>query len=635
MTELSLFGVGRAVTRTYTDKLFYFIFFAANMLLIGLLFVANFKGDMRKITHGTDYNGNLCGVGYPSNLTISESDWASRKYLWYPFSYDEVTREFRILSAIKYGICVSDCNPSEGRVETYGGDYNVNTQSFKVLLQSEETFHRCVPNFKSFVCPSGNCTADAEKSNGKAAAAMGFTGFFFGLVQQVYSSLWVTFLFFFAAVALCFIWIIFLRRAVKPVVIVAMCLVFVVGSGITISIFAHYKSLQNDPTTEGSDSAKLTLLAGVVAAVLVFLYVCVMLFMRKSIMLSCDIIEEGTRIIADIPAVMLVPVGTSVVMFGNVVMFAAIAALLYTIGVNETRSTEVQNSFGQMVTVKTHVYSRPKWVDVGQVFNLFMMLWVLAFQNGVAYMTVALSGVTWFFSAPGDDKDKTSRVLESYCTVIKYHPGTVAFGSLLFAIMGFLRMIMRALEKRFRATKGANTACCLVLCCANCCLSCLESIVKFITEHGFVMTAMTGGSLIEGARESVRLLSTNPSVLTINVISDVVLAVSRVLIVIVVTFAGIIALDAREGNNSTTVAACGLVLAIGTWYIAGAFTRVMTVCIDTTLLCFCYDLDQNNGADRPYYAPEGLKQHIKQANDRQKEKDKNKGVEQGLLNNRH
>ena len=640
--ELALQGVARTASRSVTDKVFYAIFTACNILLLVLLFLGYSKGDIKKITQGTDYNGNVCGLGYPANLTISQEEWATRTLLWYPFSYDTVTKEFRIVSAIKFGVCVAECNPVSGEVATYGGLSGASdSQTFKVMLKSAETFNRCIPDFKSFVCPSGNCTVDAEKSNGKAISEMGVTGFVFGLIQQVYRSLWVTLCFFLAAVLLCFVWIIFLRRAVKPVVVSALALLFVAGIGVTVAFFARHKSLQNSPETEGSDSAKLAFAGGIVSAILVLLYVCVMVYLRKSIMMSCDVITEGTRIIAETPTVMLVPVATSVLVFGGVVLFATVAALLYTVGTNETRTTMVENIFGQMVPAKTHAYRRPGWVDAGQVFNFFMMLWTLAFHNGVAYMTISLAGSSWFFSAPGDEKDTTGRVAESYITVARYHPGTVAFGTLLFAIMGMLRAIMNALEKRLRDTSGANAACCLFLCCANCCLSCLDRIVRFLTEHGFVMSALTGTSLIGGAREAVRLLATNPAVLTINVVSDVLLSVSRILIVVIVTFCGVVALDARQKADSgvisgVSVLACAILLGVGTWYIAGTFTRVMTVCIDTTLLCFCYDLDKNNGADRPYYAPQSLQQHITTANARDAEKRRKKGkdVEEGLLNNR-
>lgn len=611
--ELACPGVGRNVQRQCTDKLCSLLFLICNCLFIALLIVSLSQGNINKIVKGTDYNGNVCGSGYPDGLTINESEWQSRTLLWFPFSYDTQAKEFRITSALQYGICVQECNPANNLQTTYGGSANETAQTFAVYLQSSETFHRCVPNFNTYECPSGNCTGN-EKSNDRVANELGFGGFFFGLVEQVYSSIWITLLFLIIAVIICFLWIIVLRRAVKPVVIIVLTAILVVGGFIVLALFLHYRDLQNDASTKGTDSSKIALAAGIISAVLLFLYVCVIAYLRKSIMLSCDIIEEGSKIIVDIPQIMLVPIWTSVIIFLNLVTFASIAALLYTVGTNKMVDTQVSNLLGQMVTVKTHEYVRPTWVSYGQVFNLFMMLWILAFQNGVAYMTISLTGVIWFFSVPGNQKVTKSPVCESYCIVQKFHGGTVAFGTLLFTIVAIARFLLNAFEKHMQKTLKNNTACCLLLCCANCCLSCLDRIIRFLTEHGFVMTAMTGAPLISAARESVSLLTSTPAVLSINLISDVVIGISRILITLFVTATGAAALSHYSNDSNVTVVACVVVLALGTWFIAGTFTRVLTVCIDTTLLCFSYDVKHNNGMDRPYYSPDDLKEHISRAN---------------------
>ena len=54
-----------------------------------------------------------------------------------------------------------------------------------------------------------------------------------------------------------------------------------------------------------------------------------------------------------------------------------------------------------------------------------------------------------------------------------------------------------------------------------------------------------------------------------------------------------------------------VVLGLVAYFVASAFASVFSVCIDTILLCYCYDLQENNGQDKPYYAPQELLAAVK------------------------
>ena len=611
MTDLACPGVGQNAKRSCTDKLCTLIFVIFNMALIALLIFAVAEGDIRKITHGVDYNGNVCGVGEPEGLTISAADWKSREYLWFPFGYDSSTQTFRIVSALKYGICVSDCNPG-ATVSNYGGPYGQTPETFDVKFTATDQFYRCVPNFNSFVCPVGDalCPEAARKAADDIMGDMHLDTFLFTFVKQIYSNLWITALFLLATVVLCFIWIILMRRLVKPCVIGVLILSFLVGAGCVIALWYHFHTCWSDER-HGSDEMYITLVFAIITSALLFVYLCVLLFLRKSIMMSCDIIEEGTRIIADIPQIIVVPIVTSVLLFGFLVLFGTIAVYLFTHGTLRVTEDNYELAFGASVTLASVEYDRPMYANVFQGYNLFMVLWLMGFQNAVAYLVMALAGVYWFFSAPGDDKSVSSPICSGVAVAYRYHVGTLAFGSLLMAIIAFARLMLTLLEKRLRAMGDkASVLCCLCICCAKCCLACLERIVKFITENGYVVTAITGKSLIPAASEGLTLIMSTPAVLTINAISGIVITIGQWLIVLLITLCGALSYNSYTDDWGANVVACVVMLFIGAWYITGTFADVLKVCIDTTLLCFCYDQRYHNGADRPYYSPNDLIQYM-------------------------
>jgi len=96
-------------------------------------------GDIRRIDHGRDHEGNLCGLG----------DEVKKPFLFYP-DLDTDFKKDPTLSG-RYGICVASC-PQEGEIIE---DYGTSRQSSWLVLQpSFPVFQRCVPFQKPTVASS-------------------------------------------------------------------------------------------------------------------------------------------------------------------------------------------------------------------------------------------------------------------------------------------------------------------------------------------------------------------------------------------------------------------------------------------------------------------------------------------------
>ena len=81
------------------------------------------------------------------------------------------------------------------------------------------------------------------------------------------------------------------------------------------------------------------------------------------------------------------------------------------------------------------------------VYTFLHMMWVTQFVIYFAYMVIASVVSRWYFtrSPTGKSKDKPDQkhpVISSVITVTRYHLGTVAFGSLLVAMLKAFRFIM-------------------------------------------------------------------------------------------------------------------------------------------------------------------------------------------------
>lgn len=72
-----------------------------------------------------------------------------------------------------------------------------------------------------------------------------------------------------------------------------------------------------------------------------------------------------------------------------------------------------------------------------------------------------------------------------YC--VRYHLGSLAFGSLLIALMKLVRLLFSYLERKL---KGAGTDCCGMIkcltCFCKCCLYCFEKFLQAVCSNAYI-----------------------------------------------------------------------------------------------------------------------------------------------------
>merc|ERR1719263_188193 len=95
--------------------------------------------------------------------------------------------------------------------------------------------------------------------------------------------------------------------------------------------------------------------------------------------------------------------------------------------------------------------------------------------------------------------------------LVTWHIGTAAAGSLVIAIIQFIRYMVAKIQYHCNKalTGTAKTIANIVLCCIQCCLYCLEKCMKFINKHAYIIPATSGKSFCAAACESFWLIVRN------------------------------------------------------------------------------------------------------------------------------
>jgi hypothetical protein len=268
--------------------------------------------------------------------------------------------------------------------------------------------------------------------------------------------------------------------------------------------------------------------AGYAACVFAFVWLCCLIFLRKAIKMAIKIIQISTMAMGSMPELVLFPLVT----YGGIVILAIvwliIGTMLQTAGtisstslLNETASATAAANSAAASTSNSNItsidiqssYAQVEEMDVINylwLYHIFMGLWVNAFIQGVAMLTIAGSVSKWYFTPSKSMKKHQGccPVCKSYCITCRFHLGTVAFGSFIIAVVQTVRLIVGYIQKKMDEA-GESKIKKVIMCIVQCCLWCLEKCMKFISKNAYIYTSLSGTSFCYSAFKSFFLILNN------------------------------------------------------------------------------------------------------------------------------
>lgn len=415
---------------------------------------------------------------------------------------------------------------------------------------------------------------------------------------------------------MCYLYMTILRKLVRPLVYLGSVLLFVtlvtVGS---VAAFQAHKMSQCGKTDCGEEDY---VIIAVISFVCAASWLVVFVALHQQILLSCSILEEASKVVQAAPQILLIPLVQSVFMVLLTVLFTFVSVNVYTstspmtsltgvvIAVSPEASATLQSSV---------VYQPDDYRGVGQFYTIFMWLWTTGALHASATCLIALVAGQWFWSAPGDHKYvPVDATRWSVWTMLRYHMGSVFFGSFLIALVQFSRFILNLAEKRLRKITQSSELVHVLLCVAECLLAFYERIVRYVTKHAYVTMALLGRPLISSARVAFDLLLGDVKVMLVDMISDVMISVGKFVIVgftLIMGFvwmrqhATIASTDTSDSEDQNFIVVL-VVLAILAYFITSLFATVFHVSVDTILLSYCLDQRICGGA----YTPDALRAFV-------------------------
>uniref|UniRef100_A0A8C5D178 Choline transporter-like protein n=1 Tax=Gadus morhua TaxID=8049 RepID=A0A8C5D178_GADMO len=253
-----------------------------------------------------------------------------------------------------------------------------------------------------------------------------------------------------------------------------------------------------------------------------------------------------------------------------------------------------------------------RYILLLQLCNLFLFLWLVNFTIALGQCTLAGAFASYYWALKKPQDIPPFPLFSSFGRAIRYHTGSLAFGALILAVVQFFRIGLEYLDHKLKGSHNAFTR--FLLCCLKCCLWCLERFIKFMNRNAYIMIAIYGKNFCTSAKDALFLLMRNVvRVAVLDKVTDFLLFLGKLLIsgsvgvLAFFFFTRKIPVIQEEVPSLNYYWVPLLTVIFGSYLVAHGFFNVYAMCVDTLFLCFCEDLERNDGSSaRPYFMSPGL-----------------------------
>ncbi|KAF0288293.1 Choline transporter-like protein 2 [Amphibalanus amphitrite] len=650
------------------------------------------QGDPDLLLHPTNSDGEPCGAPgtqvedkpYLAYFDMTECSVAQAETVGCPtpqvcvaqcptatYDFDTYDDCGQVLDKL---ICRPDIKPTKDKCKNMLD----NKQCAKIVLKSVPMMDRCIPNILESDISENNKVKDhlgretslnVDDLRSGADGAGRFTRLQelgAGAFSDLQNSWWVIVVACVASALLSLLWT-FLMRFIT-VILIWTAFIGLIGATIYGCVFTYLrydqvKATSGDSTsfnpldafTQGFgsllDQPEVWMAFFVILCVVAVLLLLLLLVLYKRIRVATAMLSQASRAVNSALSTLFFPLVPFALQLGVVALFLSVA--LYTASTGSptyrvtmpggcTCSSYLPNDECTPDTFEAACSDQaclggcafagyephPAAVYI-QIYNVFALFWGLFFCSALGELILAGAFAGWYWTFDKKHDLPSLPVLSSAGRAFRYHLGTVAFGSLIIAI---IRMARATLEYIQRQTKGVDNPLARgIICCCKCCLWCFEKFMRFINRNAYILCAIYGTNFCASAKEAFSLLMRNIlRVVVVNSVCEVMLLMGKLVITALVTIASFYFMEDRipiEGLDRfvpttqhswvpiTTVA-------VASFFICSVFFSVYTMAVDTIFLCFLEDIERNDGSpEKPFYMSKSLMSLLGKKNKRTSSRD--------------
>jgi solute carrier family 44 protein 1 (choline transporter-like protein)/choline transporter-like protein 2/4/5 len=221
-------------------------------------------------------------------------------------------------------------------------------------------------------------------------------------------------------------------------------------------------------------------------------------------------------------------------------------------------------------------------IDWRFAVSFFSFLWNCEFLVALGQLIVAGACAVWFF-APRGEKGKQRAVKTGIRMAFRYHMGSLAFGSLLIAMVQFVRYTLMYLEKQSAAAK--NRVIVLAFKVIQCCLWCFEKCLKFSNKNAYIQIALVGKNFCTSAKAAFFLIFRNMA--RFGAVAMLGTIINYVGILFITAGSSVLGYFILKALHPDVTPVLPIAVYVVTAYIVSKlYMNVFSLAVDTMLQCF-------------------------------------------------
>jgi len=586
-----------AERHTCTDPICGLIFFACLSFGGYIMSYAIQNGDPRKVYHGMDYEGNICGVDLPWKPYVY---WCSNSQSQASPVPNGAPQAFGSLAAVTTGaqsfftapssldfshpICVADCPQS---AVTQSMCFNAQTGG--QTLKADYATH---PVAKRYCFPQAQAMMDKvmQKNNDHPFQK------YLPLVISTAREGWPVLLgAFFVGFILSSIYLLLIECLAGLVIWATLISLIIIpgASGAYLITASQHGGVDGIPSS-GDAQTDLSIGIGCCVASAFFLFVTCC--MRNAIAKAVDVVESAAQCLFECKSLLLEPIINLVTRI--TVWTGMLYGLAYLLSTGEIQKNKVYRSF---------TYTEEQYIYIG--FYVFLMLWINDFMTAMSQYVIANASARWYFTEHiGGMKLAPSCLLcKGYCTGWLYHFGSLAFGSLLISIFRPIRICVLAVVMAEELVD--NAACGCIARCCFCCVECFNSFLVHLSKNAYIDIAITSKNFCAAGQNAADLLLRQSKTMIASAGATWIFTLAGLMSV---TTAGalitsVVVQNAEQFNRPTSrfyiqdPMVCAAMAGVICFIVALGFMIVFDSVSDTMIICLAYDRDEMKSNPVPVF----------------------------------
>ncbi|CDW78517.1 UNKNOWN [Stylonychia lemnae] len=551
---------GPAKDRKCTDVLFYILFVLFLISMMGCSIYGYKNGQPGKLFAPLDSDGNICGY---------DPNYLDYKYMFI-WDIDQASKEPSNL--FDSAVCVKKC---PNRVKY--GDYIVDCKETDYLRGKEKKCSGFPVEYDSKAYVSYYCIPDQDdlpeyiKDNianlldAIAADQLGHQVADIGICARVIAISWASIL---------------------------LILVSLVGIGIYSYIISN-----SYPTTLKYVALGVWILA--------LFYVLALICLRSSLQVSLAVLEAASDFVGSNLRIVLVPVLFFILNIIVIICWIAGVLTVFSVGDIDNGPEGTQ-------------YKTVKWSQSTRnmiYFMCFGILWITSFLIAASQFVIIVACSTWYFSH-GSDTKGNSKISSGFGWILRYHAGSIAFGSFIIAVVWLIKIIFEFIAKRVKQTGGnLSSAVRCMICCCRCCLDCVDRFIKFINRNAYIQIALSSENFCVSAMNGFLLIIKHAGKFSLVAgIGNIFMVLGKMTIASLTCLFGFLIIENWEEIHEaldSPVMPLAVIFLIA-YFVGAVFISVFATSSNTILQCFLVDLDisQQQGREGASHRPPALESFV-------------------------